>query len=206
MEMMRNLMEVVVTKKEPEKKKKEDITMQKGFGDLPKLTGKPESQASWRFKMYQYLTKDLKYVEILNWIEAKKGMITEEEINDFEMNNETLEAGDMMWYNSQLWSILTMNCVDEALGQIRNLEDQPGTRGVNAWYRVTKDFRGMSAQRLIGLVERTYAPARIKKIEELPNGIEEWEMILAEYEKHAKAKVPEIVKIWAFRKLVTESL
>ena len=100
----------------------------------------------------------------------------------------------------------------KALTQIKNLEGDTDTRGYRAWRRVTKDDRGMSVQRLVGLVERVYAPSRPTDLSDLTGHIEDWEMALAEYERHAKDdegvahKMPTMAKIWAVRKLVTKDL
>ena len=188
--------------------KKVDVTVQKSFSDLPKLSGKPEEFDSWRFKMYQYLTKDENYTNLLEWIEKQQDDIDDENIESFDlmMTTEKATKMDMKWYNTQLWSILTLNCTGEALGRIKNLEGKTTTRGFSAWLRVTKDFRGMSAQRLIGLVERIYSPIRAKKTADVPLAIEAWEMSLGEYERHTEQSVPPIAKMWAFRKIVTEEM
>ena len=67
---------------------------------------------------------------------------------------------------------------------MKNVEPDTDKRGFRAWYRVTKDYRGMSTQRLIGLVETVYAPTRTPDFSELSSTIVAWEMTLDEYERH----------------------
>ena len=171
MEVVQKLLEKISEPKDQGegKQKRTDVTREKTFGDLPKLTGKPEAFSSWRFKMFAYLSKDEKFAAVINWIESRKETITIDDMADFEMQDNPLDLGDIKWYNSQLWSVLAANCVDAPLGQIKNLADATEVRGMIAWQRVTRDYRGMSAQRLIGLVERTYAPMKIKRLEDMGN-------------------------------------
>ena len=117
-----------------------DVTTLKTFTDLPKLDGRPENFDNWRFKMYQFLTKDKNYIEVLGWIEENKIDVTKESLNNFDIELLDGKIEDLQWYNSQLWSVLSSNCIDEALGQIKNLESDTDLRGFRAWYKVTQDF------------------------------------------------------------------
>ncbi len=87
-----------------------------------------------------------------------------------------------------------------------NLETQVETRGINAWLRTTKDFRSMSAQRLIGLVGRVFNPQRVKRLTELELVMETWQSNTVEYENFTKTLVPEIARRYALRQLVPQDL
>ena len=105
----------------------------------------------------------------------------------------------------------TLNCVGEALTQIKNLEQDTNSRGFKAWHRATKEYRGTSVQRLVGLVEKVYAPTRAPDLNDLTGHIEDWEMAVADYGRikddvAVNHKVPELVKVWALRKLVPKEL
>ena len=119
MEVFQHMVEKMAEKaKEPveTKVKRIDITREKTFTDLPKLSGKPEAFSNWRFKMFEYLSRDESFAAVINWVESKKEVITIEDMNDHEMQDNILQIGDMKWYNYQLWSILAVNCIDEPLG------------------------------------------------------------------------------------------
>ena len=49
------------------------------------------------------------------------------------------------------------------------------TRGVPAWYRLTRDHRGSSAQGILGLVERVFQPQRCQKMTDIFGHVELWE-------------------------------
>ncbi len=181
---------------------REDVTTLKGFTDLLKNDGKPETFDNWRFKMHQFLTKDETYVDLLKWIEGLRAEVVPEVVEQHGKD----KGIDMKWYNSQLWAVLTMNCIGDALGQIKNLEQDTEVRGVNAWLRVTRDFRGMSAQRLIGLVGRVFAPTRVKRIADVTLALEKWESNLIEYQHHGGTVMPEFAKMYAIRHFVPEEL
>jgi hypothetical protein len=196
------------TKDEKEKKAdRKDVTAAKAFSDLPKFSGKPDQFENWRFKMYQYLTKDVNYVKLIAWIEKQTDEPNERTMDEHAANEYGADDEfDMKWYNAQLWAVLASNCEGDALGRIRNLENKSETRGIISWLRITKEYRGMSAQRLIGLGERIYSPIRVKRTQDVPLAVEAWEMSLSEFERHTGQDVPPIAKMWALRKIVTEEL
>ena len=68
-EAMEDLVEKMVDKKK--EKENRDVTTLKAFSDLPKLDGKPETFDNWHFKMFQFLTKDKNYIDIVKWIEEE---------------------------------------------------------------------------------------------------------------------------------------
>ena len=58
-----------------------------------------------------------------------------------------------------------------------------GTRGVTAWYGLTRDHRGSSAQRILGFVGRVFQPQRCVNMSEISSLPELWESRIREYEK-----------------------
>ena len=78
------------------------MTSLKAFSDLPKLDGRPENFDNWRFKMFQFLSKDPEYIKIVQWIEGSAN-ITEDSITKFKTDN-VITPEDADWYNNQLWS------------------------------------------------------------------------------------------------------
>ena len=89
------------------------------------------------------------------------------------------------WYNQQLYQVLALNCKGEAVAMIKALAagEYEGTRGVTAWYRLTRDHRGSSAHRILGLVGRVFQPQRCVKMSDISNHLELWESRIREYEK-----------------------
>ena len=86
------------------------------------------------------------------------------------------------------------------------------TRGVTAWYRLTRDYRGSSAQRILGLVGRVFQPQRCQKMSDIPSYVELWESRIREYEKlvyqteKIQTEVPDSCKVFIVRSLVPRDL
>ena len=118
------------------------------------------------------------------------------------------------WYNQQLYQVLALNCKGEALAMIKALAagEYEATRGVTAWYRLTRDHRGSSAQRILGLVGRVFQPQRCPKMSDIPSHVELWESRIREYEKlvyqteKIQTKVPDSCKVFIVRSLVPRDL
>ena len=87
-----------------------------------------------------------------------------------------------------------------------------GTRGVTAWYRLTRDHRGSGAQRILGLVGRVFQTQRCVKMSEISSHFELWESRIREYEKlvfqteKIQTKVPDSCKVFIVRSLVPKDL
>ena len=86
------------------------------------------------------------------------------------------------------------------------------TRGVTAWYRLTRSHRGSSAQRILGLVGRVFQPTRAPKMSATMSYIELWESRIREYEKlvyqteKLETRVPDSCKVFLVRSLVPKEL
>ena len=89
------------------------------------------------------------------------------------------------WLDQQLYSCLALNCKGEALAMIRALAatEYEGHRGITAWNRLTRDYRGSDGQRILGLVQRIFQPPRITKMSETVGALELWETRIREYER-----------------------
>ena len=73
--------------------------------------------------MSQFLSKDEVYVELLRWVE-KEGIEMEiMNVREYEREHNI----DLKWYKSQLWSVLTPNCVGDALNQGCSIHERSTT-------------------------------------------------------------------------------
>ena len=80
---------------------------------------------------------------------------------------------------------LALNRKGETLAMIKALAagEHEATHGVTAWYRLTRDHRGSSAQRIFGLVGRVFEPQRCLKMSDISSHVELWKSRIREYEK-----------------------
>ena len=67
---------------------------------------------------------------------------------------------------------------------IKNLKDEKGTRGANAWFKITREVAGKSGARLEHLTDRTIHPKAAKSYIDAMMCIEKWEADRRELEKH----------------------
>ena len=86
--------------------------------------------------------------------------------------------------------------------------EHEGTRGVTAWCRLTRDHRGYSPQRILGLVGRVFQLQRCVMMSDISSHLELWESRMREYEKlvfqtaKIQTKVPDSCKVFIVRSLV----
>ena len=182
------------------------MTARRAFSTLPRYPGKAEEFDNWKFQMSQFLSEEPQYIAFLEWIEMRQDEIQKEDLTEYTLSVEGLVDVETEWMNHQLYQVLSLNCIGDALVQIKNLKGFPATRGANAWLKLIKEHEGMSAQRLSGLVGRVYEPERVKRYQDARVALELWELRLREHEAATKQKTPEIAKIYAIKKLVPVEL
>ena len=217
------------------------ITTKRAFTMLPTYSGKVEEYDTWRFQITQFLAEDPYFVNFLEWIEndlegedLHEAAVRDKNADNQEKVNEVVEPHSVPpsaeqkkeaeaikaqypqlgWYNQQLYQALALNCKGEALAMIKALAtgEHETTRGVTAWYRLTRDHRGSSAQRILGLVGRVFQPARAQKMSDTVGHIELWESRIREYEKlvyqteKIETRVPDSCKVFVVRSLVPKDL
>ena len=91
-------------------------------------------------------------------------------------------------------------------------DEYKATRGVTAWYRLTRDHRGSSARRILGLVGRVFQPQRCQEMSDIPSFVELWKSRIREYEQlvyqteKIQTKVPDSCKVFIVRSLVPRNL
>ena len=131
-----------------------------------------------------------------------------------EENETRVKYPQLGWYSQQLYQVLALNCKGESLAMIKSLAagEYEATRGVTAWYRLTRDHRGSSAQRILGLVGRVFQPQRCQKMSNIPSYVELWESRISEYEKLAyqtekiQTNVPDSCRVFIVRSLLPREL
>ena len=231
----------VASEQRSQPREKDGLTTKRAFSMLPHYSGKVEDYDTWRFQMTQFLAEDPFFVKFLEWIEndldgedqhtsavQEKNTEHKEKVEDVvegqstpPSTEEKKEAASarakhpqIEWYNQQLYQVLALNCKGEALAMIKALAtvEHETTRGVTAWYRLTRDHRGSSAQRILGLVGRVFQPTRAPKMSDTMSYIELWESRIREYEKlvfqteKMETKVPDSCKVFIVRSLVPKDL
>jgi len=193
--------------KEKERGREEKIlTARKGYQNIRKYGGKPETFHSWKYKMEMFLEgEDKHFVKFLKWIEGQVDEITKEDLNDYDLN----EAGaDVEWMNRQLYLLLAATLEEDSpqLALVQNLREKDDVRGAVAWAMIVRDATGMNGTRLQALARKVHSPEKVKKYSEVLAAVEQWTLHVSEFERATDSKVPDVAKFTALRQLVPKEL
>ena len=182
------------------------LTERKAFQNIVKFPGKAEMYEDWHFQLTSFLEEENKeYGEILDKLDKFPSKPTDEELT--KIWAEYVSKGiDMIYFNSQLYSVLTMNLTDTALTSIKNLKENRAVRGLLAWWKVGNESNAVTANKVQGLAGRVYSPKRAKKFAETNAMIDEWEINCKRFEEAEGIKLSNQTKIYSLRQIVPEGL
>ena len=179
--------------KEKERGREEKIlTARKGYQNIRKYGGKPETFHSWKYKMEMFLEgEDKHFVKFLKWIEGQVDEITKEDLTDYDLN----EAGaDVEWMNRQLYLLLAATLEEDSpqLALVQNLREKDEVRGAVAWAMIVRDATGMNGTRLQALARKVHSPEKVKKYSEVLAAVEQWTLHVSEFERARGSEVHNI--------------
>jgi len=185
-------------------KKREPMTMRRAFSVLRRFSGRIEDYDDWIFRMRRFLEEEEGFAEFLKWVESQGPSIPDAELTDYDLN-----VGSHLpveWFNHQLYQVLAMNVDGNGLAMVKNLAENEKTRGVNAWLRITREYSGISGQRMGGLVSRIFNPKKMVRYQETTAAVESWELLVREFEKGAKTTLIDFLKIFGLKQVVPKEL
>ena len=96
----------------------EPLTQKKNFNMLPKYSGKPEEFENWKFKMDNFFEGTPNFIEFLIWVEKHKTEVQSEDLEALQIQETTW---DVAWMQSQIYQVLSLNTIDGALAQVKNM-------------------------------------------------------------------------------------
>ena len=181
------------------------MTARRAFSSIPKYGGSSKEYDSWKFQMAQFLAEDMDFPGLLDYIEKLV-----EEPDDVTMQAYQQRTGvaedKLKWLTHQLFQVMSLNCVGDALSHVKSVKDDLQLRGVRVWWRLTQEWQCLSGQRLQGLVGRVFNPGQVKNIMEVTVAVERWEAWTKEYEESTGTKVPEVAKVYAIKQVMPAEL
>ena len=182
------------------------MAARRAYNSLKQYDGKTTHFEHWKFQVEAFFGEELAYPAFLDWAEKLPS-----EADDQDLLNYAATSGVTMeqlrWMNHQLYHVLSLNCVGEALDKVKNMSEQKETRGINTWNKLVREHQGWSAQRMIGLIGRIFNPTRAKKYDETMALVEAWELKLKEYERNSKAgPMEDMAKVAVLRMIVPVEL
>ena len=137
--------------------------------------------------------------EFLKWGESSDGEVTESMMSA--LTSDINISYDPKWLNMQLYQVLSLNVEGVALGVIKSLEDMEETNGINAWLRLSREYVGVTGQRMAGLVARIFSPKRAAKYGDASQAISNWELNVKEFERGSKSILVPYLKIYGLKQV-----
>ena len=191
-----------------ETKRRLNITTYKGFSDVPVFSGTHDEYEDWSFKLRTFLSTEEKWFGILlKTVESLDREVKDYDIDDFVQNSPpevTTELAD--WMNTQLYNVLTLKTKDNPLQTVKNVADEEDVRGIAAWVKLLRSYKGKNANRSQQLAERVHNIKRVISYGDVLPRMEKWEASLKEHEKDTQKEVADVTKANCLRNMVPNEL
>ena len=122
------------------------MTARRAFSSIPKYGGSSKEYDSWKFQMAQFLAEDMDFPGLLDFFETLV-----EEADDVTMQLYQQRTGvaedKLKWLTHQLFQVMSLNCVGDALSHVKSVKDDLQLRGVRVWWRLTQEWQCLYGQR-----------------------------------------------------------
>ena len=109
---------------------------------------------------------------------------------------------DYAWYDEQLYGLLCAKCVGNALGTVQLMSDAEGVRGMQSWFKLTREVAGKTGARLEGLADRVAYPKPLSSWQTAEAELNKWEHERREMEKLEGQRLSELNKKTILRRLL----
>jgi len=192
------------------------LTSKRSFAVLDKWDGKEATFEPWQWKMRCFLQEEQGWGELLRLVEDLKTEPTNDTM--MKVKEELVTKGipgvdvgsvheTVNLMNKQLYQVLTMNLMGDALAPIKLRAEDFLTNGVACWWKMAKDNIGMTPQRLQSLAKIVLQPTRVRDMKDVSSAIDKWETAQKEYVKfEGKGDMSDVMKVTCVRGLVPVEL
>ena len=186
---------------------KKDLTEKKSFDKVPTFDGNEKDFTDFEFKFQQFVRPFKYFEQFLDWI---KNLDEEPEIGELQHKaQQTAQEDpkvDILWYDEQLYGVLSLITTSTALQTVKNLRDHEGVRGCKAWYQITREVAGRSGVRLERLADRVHHPKPMSSYKEAMARLIEWENDCKELAKLEKQPLSDLTKRTTLRAMLPPDL
>ena len=179
------------------------MSSRRGFEKVPAYSGKPDEFDDWRCKLKVFLGMENGFLDFLQWAEEQPVDVDDDDMMTWQEGHLDIDVARI---NRQMYNVLAMNLKEPVLSLVKNLNSATDTNGANAWRKVANYFAGASVQRIQGLAQRVYSPARCKNFKDVPAVVEQWGRHVREFAKAEKVQHGEQTRIHGLRQFVPEEL
>ena len=91
---------------------------------------------------------------------------------------------------------------------LRNLENQsgdPGAQGIEAWFRILREYKGATGPRLLQIATGIFFPTKVKDLTEVPAALEAWEALVKELQTSGQP-IGDLLKMVGFMQLLPDDM
>ena len=182
--------------------KPEEITRWRSVQSMPKFSGDDKVFKDFDFKLHQLVRPVIGFEKFLDWIKD----------SDVEPDTQMLaqykyETGHPVEYlNDQLYGLLSMLAEGSALQTVMNVAEAHNVRGVQSWYRMTREASGKTGARLKRLSDKVHRPKQITDYKSALVQLTAWDTSLKELVKVEGQGLSELTKITTLSNMVPEDL
>ena len=140
---------------------KKSLIDNKALTQVPFFSGDEKTFTDFEFKLQQFVQPYQGFEETFDWIKDLESEPTLEVVrakHEAENSDGLGNGVDMIYFNKEVYSILSMLCEGDALQTVKNLREDFHGRGFRAWYQLTREVAGKSGVRLERLADRVHKP------------------------------------------------
>ena len=83
------------------------------------------------------------------------------DIDDFVQNSPEVTTELAEWMNTLLYNVLTLKTKDNPIQTVKNVADEEDVRGIAAWVKLLRPYKGKNANRSQQLAERVHNIERV---------------------------------------------
>ena len=164
-------------------KMKKDLTELRSFNIIPTLGGKDGTDWNeFEFKVQSFVRPLESIEKLLDWVKQQDEAISVQNMNNYFAENKITDMTPS-WVDNQLFTILSLKCQGAELQVVKNLREFEGYRGVNSWFKLTREVSQKSGARLENLTELALSPKQVKNYSDAISYIEKWENDCMELKK-----------------------
>ena len=182
--------------------KPEEITRWRSVQSMPKFSGDDKVFKDFDFKLHQLVRPVIGFEKFLDWIKD-----SDVEPDAQKMAEYKYETGYPVEYlNDQLYGLLSMLAEGSALQTVMNVAEAHNVRGVQSWYRMTREASGKTGARLKRLSDKVHRPKQITDYKGALVQLTAWDTSLKELVKVEGQGLSELTKITTLSNMVPEDL
>ena len=187
--------------------KKRDLSESKAFEKVPIFDGDEKKFSDFEFKLQSALRPYKHFEEFIDWIKNADEEPDLDSLTQKARAEAQHDPGvDLLWYDEQLYSVLSLLSVETPLQTVKNVREDTGIRGCKAWYAITREVAGRSGVRLERLADRVHHPKPITQYKDGMAQLAKWDNDMKELAKIEGQGISELTKRTTLKSMLPQDL